>query len=148
MDTTLIADGSASALPEVSAPVNGPEDEDLDWASINWRRVEEDVRRLRQRIFTASQAGDLKKVRNLQKLMLRSRSNTLLSVRRVTEVNAGRSTAGVDGKVVLLSQSKAELAHWIQHRTRPWIPHPVKRVFIPKPGTMKKRGLGIPTDIA
>ncbi|MFD7445815.1 reverse transcriptase N-terminal domain-containing protein [Streptomyces sp. NPDC059909] len=51
-------------------------------------------RRLRQRIFTASQAGDLKKVRNLQKLMLRSRANTLLSVRRVTEVNAGRKTAG------------------------------------------------------
>lgn len=103
LDTTLIADGVASALRSVSASVNGPEDEDLDWVSINWRRVEEDVRRLRQRIFTASQAGDLKKVRNLQKLMFRSRSNTFLSVRRVTEVNAGRSTAGVDGKVVLHS---------------------------------------------
>ncbi|MFE7752303.1 reverse transcriptase N-terminal domain-containing protein [Streptomyces sp. NPDC057428] len=105
-------DGSASALPAASVPVNGPEGEDLDWASIDWRRVEEDVRRLRQRIFTASQAGDLKKVRNLQKLMLRSRSNTLVSVRRVTEINAGRATAGVDGKVVLLSQSKAALAQW------------------------------------
>lgn len=147
MDTTLRADGAASALRSVSASVNGPEGEDFDWASIDWRRVEEDVRRLRQRIFTASQAGDLKKVRNLQKLMLRSRSNTLLSVRRVTEVNAGRSTAGVDGKVVLLSQSKAALAHWVQHRARPWIPHPVKRVFIPKPGTMKKRGLGIPVIV-
>jgi RNA-directed DNA polymerase len=147
LDSTLTTDGAASASSPVSVSVNGPEDEDLDWASINWRRVEEDVRRLRQRIFTASQAGDLKKVRNLQKLMLRSRSNTLLSVRRVTEVNAGRSTAGVDGKVVLLSQSKAALAHWVQHRARPWIPHPVKRVFIPKPGTMKKRGLGIPVIV-
>ncbi|WP_198358183.1 group II intron reverse transcriptase/maturase [Streptomyces fildesensis] len=142
-----IADGPAPALPAVSVPVNGPEGEDLDWASIDWRRVEEDVRRLRQRIFTASQAGDLKKVRNLQKLMLRSRSNTLLSVRRVTEINAGRATAGVDGKVVLLSQSKAALAHWVQHRARPWIPKPVKRVFIPKPGTTKKRGLGIPVIV-
>jgi RNA-directed DNA polymerase len=35
---------------------------------VRWHRAEEDVRRLRQRIFTASQAGDLKKVRNLQKL--------------------------------------------------------------------------------
>ncbi|MFE4961276.1 reverse transcriptase N-terminal domain-containing protein, partial [Streptomyces sp. NPDC056653] len=140
-------DGSASALPATSAPVNGPEGEDLDWASIDWRRVEEDVRRLRQRIFTASQAGDLKKVRNLQKLMLRSRANTLLSVRRVTEINAGRATAGVDGKVVLLSQSKAALANWVQHRARPWIPKPVKRVFIPKPGTIKKRGLGIPVIV-
>jgi RNA-directed DNA polymerase len=143
----LIADGLASAFPVASATVNGPEGEDLDWASIDWRQVEEDVRRLRQRIFTASQAGDLKKVRNLQKLMLRSRANTLLSVRRVTEINAGRATAGVDGKVVLLSQSKAALAHWVQHRARPWIPRPVKRVFIPKPGTIKKRGLGIPVIV-
>ena len=48
--------------------------------------------------------------------MLRSRANTLLSVRRVTEVNAGRKTAGVDGKVALLAAQKAELADWVQHR--------------------------------
>jgi RNA-directed DNA polymerase len=81
--------------------VNGPEGEVLDWDAVDWRQVEDDVRRLRQRIFTASKAEDLKKVRNLQKLMLRSRANALLSVRRVTEVNAGRKTAGVDGRVVL-----------------------------------------------
>jgi hypothetical protein len=46
--------------------VNGPEDDDLDWCSIDWAAVEGDVRRLRQRIFTASRDGDLKKVRNLQ----------------------------------------------------------------------------------
>ncbi len=147
MDTMTDTDGAVSTVPAAAATVNGPEDEDLDWASVDWRRAEEDVRRLRQRIFTASQAGDLKKVRNLQKLMLRSRSNTLLSVRRVTEINAGRATAGVDGKVVLLAQSKAALARWVQHRARPWIPQPVKRVFIPKPGTTKKRGLGIPVIV-
>jgi RNA-directed DNA polymerase len=65
--------------------VNGPEGEVLDWDAVDWRRVEDDVRRLRQRIFTATQEGDLKRVRNLQKLMLRSRANALLSVRRVTE---------------------------------------------------------------
>jgi len=65
--------------------VNGPEGEVLDWDAVDWRRVEDDVRRLRQRIFTATQEGDLKKVRNLQKLMLRSRGTALLSVRRVTE---------------------------------------------------------------
>lgn len=90
MDALTNTDGAVSTARNAAATVNGPEDEDLDWASIDWRRGEEDVRRLRQRIFTASQAGDLKKVRNLQKLMLRSRSNTLLSVRRVTEINAGR----------------------------------------------------------
>jgi RNA-directed DNA polymerase len=123
--------------------VNGPEDQALDWASIEWRTVEDDVRRLRQRIFTASQAGDLKRVRNLQKLMLRSRANALLSVRRVTQLNAGRATAGVDGEVVLQDRERAELAAWVQHGAGSWMPLPVKRVFIPKPGSVKRRGLGI-----
>ena len=51
--------------------VNGPADETLDWGAIDWRACEKNVRRLRQRIFTASKAGDLGRVRNLQKLMLR-----------------------------------------------------------------------------
>ncbi|MFD5922922.1 group II intron reverse transcriptase/maturase [Kitasatospora sp. NPDC127035] len=122
---------------------NGPEDDTPDWHEIDWRAVEDEVRRLRQRIFTASQAGDLKRVRNLQKLMLRSRANTLLSVRRVTEVNAGRKTPGVDGRTALLPQSKAELANWAQYRSSTWTPLPVKRVHIPKAGG-KKRPLGIP----
>src|SRR5450756_3217955 len=84
---------AAAALARV-AVANGPEGNDLDWHNIDWRQVEDDARRLRQRIFTATQAGDLKRVRSLQKLMLRSRANTLLSVRRVTEINAGRKTAG------------------------------------------------------
>ena len=75
--------------------------------------------------------------------MLRSRANTLLSVRRVTEVNAGRETAGIDGKTALLPQSKAELADWLQRRAEPWKPKPVKRVFIPK-ANGRQRPLGIP----
>src|SRR6185503_4649797 len=112
--------------------VNGPEDEIIDWDAVQWHRVEDDVRRLRQRIFTATQAGDLKRVRNLQRLMLRSRANALLSVRRVTEINAGRKTAGVDRHVVVGAEEKADLASWLQHGTPGWQPRPVKRVFIPK----------------
>jgi RNA-directed DNA polymerase len=40
-----------------SGVVNGPEDDVLDWDAVAWRVVEDDVRRLRQRIFTASKAG-------------------------------------------------------------------------------------------
>src|SRR5664280_2403988 len=135
--------GMLDTAAPASVAVNGPEDEVLDWDAVVWRVVEDDVRRLRQRIFTATQAGDLKKVRNLQKLMLRSRANALASVRRVTEINAGRKTAGVDGRLVVDDQDKAEMAAWLQHGAAAWTPRPVKRVFIPKAGG-KRRGLGIP----
>ncbi|MFE4519190.1 reverse transcriptase N-terminal domain-containing protein [Kitasatospora sp. NPDC056783] len=109
MTKTMEPKGTLDAGP-LSGTANGPEDEFLDWHQVDWDTVEEDVRRLRQRVFAASQAGGLKRVRNLQKLMLRSRSNTLVSVRRVTEINAGRRTAGIDGQVVLTAPGKAELA--------------------------------------
>src|SRR5215470_2333131 len=81
--------------------VNGPDSPlALDarrWDAIDWAGCEERVRRLRGRIFKAAREGDWPKVRNLQKLMLRSRSNTLVSVRQVTQRNAGRKTPGIDG---------------------------------------------------
>ena len=128
--------------------VNGPEDVILDWRQVDWRACEESVRRLRQRIFTASQAGDLPRVRNLQKLMLRSRANTLLSVRRVTERNAGRKTAGIDGEVVLTPEAKADLVERVRQSAEPWHARAVKRVYIPKQGSSgKRRPLGIPVIV-
>jgi RNA-directed DNA polymerase len=72
-----------------------------DWNAVDWRQAEKTVRNLRQRIFRATQEGNLKKVRSLQKLMLKSYSNRLVSVRRVTQVSTGRNTPGVDKPVVI-----------------------------------------------
>src|SRR5262245_9599912 len=98
---TAFAFEVATAALGVSVEVNGPEDAVHQWDAINWRLHEDSVRRLRQRIFKATQEQDWPKVRNLQKLMLRSRANTLISVRQVAQRNAGRKTPGIDGEVAL-----------------------------------------------
>lgn len=125
--------------------VNGPKDVTLDWAAIDWRLHEENVRQLRQRIFKATREGSVATVRNLQKLMLRSWSNTLVSVRQVTQLNAGRKTAGVDAEVALTPRARMELAVRVHREVSTWCPRPVKRVYIPKAGNRAKlRPLGIP----
>src|SRR5712672_2367195 len=141
---------STPAVDMGAVTVNGPEgqarDHDLaGWDAIDWRACEGEVRRLRQRIFKASREQDWAKVRNLQKLMLRSRSNTLVSVRQVTQRNAGRRTAGIDGEVALTPGARADVAVRAHQSRSSWNPRAVKRVYIPKASNRAKlRPLGIP----
>jgi RNA-directed DNA polymerase len=123
---------------------NGPERR-TDWDAIDWRAANRVVRNLRHRIFRAGQAGDFRKVSSLQKLMLRCRSNTLLSVRRVTQTNAGKNTPGVDKVVVKTPAARGKL---VDHMStyQPWRVSPARRVYIPK-SNGKLRPLGIPTVI-
>ena len=129
--------------------VNGPEGETLDWDTIVWPVHEENVRRLRQRIFKATKEQDLATVRNLQRMMLRSWSNTLVSVRQVTQRNAGRRTAGIDGEVALTSGARARVAVRVHQSAASWRPRAVRRVYIPEASNRAKlRPLGIPTGPA
>ncbi len=158
--STPVRDGRTWVRPAVAevavAPkVNGPDgrprerEAPAEWNKIDWREHEGQVRRLRQRIFKASQEQDWPRVRNLQKLMLRSRANTLVSVRQATQRNAGRKTAGIDGEVALTSEARAQVAVRVHRSASSWTPVAVKRVYIPKASNPAKlRPLGIPTEAA
>src|SRR5260370_12713742 len=113
-----------------------------DWDAINWRKANRTVRNVRRRIFRATQEGDQKKVRSLQKLMLKSYSNRLVSVRRVTQINAGKNTPGVDKLVIKTPAARGRMVDDLAHYTL-WKPQPARRVYIPKANN-KLRPLGMP----
>ena len=112
-----------------------------EWRSIPWRKLEQKVYKLQKRIYTASQRGETLKARKLQKLLIKSRAAKLLAVRRVTQENKGKKTAGVDGVKALSPRQRLELARILKIDGKAM---PVRRVMIDKPGKQEKRPLGIP----
>lgn len=108
----------------------------------NWALAERHVRRLQERTFRASREGKWRKVKHLQRLLVRSRSANVLAIRDVTERNAGRFTPGVDGLVYLTAEAREKLSHEkFDYRTHQ--PFPVRRTYIPKRDG-RRRPLGIP----
>ena len=120
-----------------------PESE--SWRKLPWRKFEQHVYRIQKRIFRAEQRGNQRAVQKLEKLLMKSRAARMLAVRRVTQDNQGKKTAGIDGVKSVAPKQRLDMVerihpkHW-KHLS----PQPVRRVYIPKPGKDEKRGLGIP----
>jgi len=113
-----------------------------EWHDIDWKRVESYVWKLQKQIYRASTAGDSVTVHTLQKRLLRSYFAKLLAVRKVSQENQGKRTAGVDGVKALTPNARFHLANRLSIKRQP---RPIRRVYIPKPGKTEKRPLGIPT---
>ena len=113
-----------------------------DWRHINWPKAERYVFKLQKKIYAASRCGDVKRCRKLQKTLIRSWSNRMLAVRRVTQDNLGKKTAGVDGVKSLPPSARLELVGELKLTGKS---KPTRRVWIPKPGSEERRPLGIPT---
>ena len=82
-----------------------------DWAHIPWRKLERKVYRLQKRIYQASLRGNDKAVHNLQRLLMKSKAARTLAVRRVTQDNQGKRTAGVDGVKSVKPAQRLALVH-------------------------------------
>src|SRR5712692_9079394 len=79
------------------------------WADIKWHDVEGNVRRLQERIYRATMNNAWRTVKNLQQLLVRATSNKLLAIRRITQENQGKHTAGIDGVVYATPEARGQL---------------------------------------
>ena len=113
----------------------------VKWDEIDWRKVEKSVFKLQKRIYRAYVNGDVKKGKRLQKTLINSYNSRLLSVRKVSQDNRGKSTAGVDKVKSLTPIKRLAMAENLKPSDKA---QPIRRVWIPKPGKKEKRPLGIP----
>jgi len=114
----------------------------VEWKALPWRKLEVRVFKLQKRIFKAKERGDVKAVRKLQKTLMRSWSGKCLAVRKVSQDNQGKKTAGIDGVKSLSPHARLVLVTQLKVTGKS---KPTRRVWIDKPGKVEKRPLGIPT---
>lgn len=115
---------------------------DIAWDKVNWPLVQQRVLRVQRRIYKARLSGNLQRVHWLQKLLLHSIDAKLLAVFQVTTLNKGRRTPGVDKQTATDKKQKEMI---VKSLVLDGKASPIRRVWIPKPGTEEKRPLGIPT---
>ena len=116
-----------------------------DWKSIKWQKINRHVTSLQERIYRASKDNDKKKVRDLQRQLMRSFSALVKAVDRVTRENKGKSTPGIDGFKATTNKARGELVDMLKNSNmKLHRPKPAFRTYIPKKNG-KVRSLGIPT---
>lgn len=113
-----------------------------EWNTLPWHKLDKQVFKLQKRIYQASERGEVKVVRRLQKLLISSWSAKAIAVRKVTQDNQGKKTAGVDGVKSLSPRKRMELVENLRLGSKS---KPTRRIWIPKPERTEKRSLGIPT---
>src|SRR5437762_683035 len=136
-------------MPETKAPRSErktpPESESETWRKMPWRKFEQHGYRIQKRLFHAEQRGKHRAVPTLQKLLMKSRAASMLTVRRGTQDHQGKKTAGGDGvKSVQPAQRLAMVERVHPTQWEHLKAQPVRRGDIPKPGKAEKRPLGLP----
>lgn len=112
------------------------------WKDIDWALVQSRINRYQRRIYKASKNNEKLKVKSIQKRLISSLDSKLIAVRRVTTENKRKKTADIDNKLYNTDEKKVKLIKKIKIDG---LADPIKRIYIPKPGKIEKRPLGIPT---
>ncbi len=102
------------------------------WKSLPWKKFRRNLFRLQKRVYKAVRANDLRKARSLQKLILKSYAARFLAIRQVTQLNAGKKTAGIDGKASLTFTERLELNEIIKSKANNWKHQGLREIPIPK----------------
>ncbi|MBH8577122.1 reverse transcriptase N-terminal domain-containing protein [Nostocaceae cyanobacterium CENA369] len=114
------------------------------WRTLPWKKFRRNLFRLQRRMYKAVQGGDYRKAKSLQKLILKSTAARLLAVRQVTQLNAGKKTAGIDGKASLSFKERLELSEELKVHSSNWHHQKLRKIPIPKKDG-KTRILKVPT---
>ena len=114
------------------------------WKQTPWKKLQRDLFRLQVRVYKAIRAGDKRKAKSLQKLILKSYAARMLAVRQVSQLNAGKRTAGVDGKFSLTPYERINLGNWLRNHYNDWEHQKLREIPIPKKDG-KTRILKVPT---